>query len=292
MNAAKASREQIEELRRRIAGEHERGLPSAVEGDEVLAVIYAYDQAQAEREQLLDALRAVHEALDIPYAATVGGEETRGPILSHRTLHAIIALRGLVVSPRLMGWEIARLRENLAEHPPTGYLTYEQAQALVAEGRSWVEAVTPPEPDASPAADASTPSPPADSDPAPGGPDRGGWGADVPAAESAAALRRAAGLIELKAYQNVDVVGAITQAASDTRALSATASDLAHAAAKDLTAHLVYDTSRDSRRDLARWARSRTREQIVAELLAAAHGLDGSPRAASNATLPDQKDIT
>ncbi|MEU7743344.1 hypothetical protein [Nonomuraea sp. NPDC049158] len=137
-----------ERLRRRIVDEHARGLCAVADGDEVLAVVDAYDRVRVENEQLLDALRAVLEALDVPHAATIGGEETRCRVLGRRTVHAVIALRALAEPNARMDWEIADLRERLAEHPPTGYVTQEQAQAALAEGKTWAEAVTPAKPSA------------------------------------------------------------------------------------------------------------------------------------------------
>ena len=51
---------------------------------------------------LLDALTAVREALDIPHAATVGDDETRAKILDERLGHTVVMLQGIL--GRDVGW--------------------------------------------------------------------------------------------------------------------------------------------------------------------------------------------
>ena len=46
--------------------------------------------------QIVDALAAVREALDIPHAATVGDDETRAKILDHRLGHAVAMLQSIL----------------------------------------------------------------------------------------------------------------------------------------------------------------------------------------------------
>lgn len=89
-------------------------------------------------------LTAVLEALDIPHPATVGHSEVYGQIRDERATHAVIALRSVLDEKPLMGieWTTAYLREQLANHPPTGYVTVDQAHTALAEGKSWSEAVT------------------------------------------------------------------------------------------------------------------------------------------------------
>ena len=84
---------------------------------------------------------AVIEALDIPYAATVGHEETRQTILDERIRHLVVCMRGMVGPDPEPEWRLAYLRDKLAEHPATGYVTIDQAQERVAQGASWSEAV-------------------------------------------------------------------------------------------------------------------------------------------------------
>ena len=86
----------------------------------------------AAREDLLDALRAVREALGIPHAATVGDQEVRDAILVERAGHAVAMLDGILGKDPFpdVSWSVAYLRARLAEHPATGYKTWE---ARVAE---------------------------------------------------------------------------------------------------------------------------------------------------------------
>lgn len=89
-------------------------------------------------------LAAVLEALDIPHPATVGDGEVYSRIRDDRATHAVVALRSVLDDKPLMGidWTAAYLREQLASHPPTGYVTVGQARAALAEGKTWSEAVT------------------------------------------------------------------------------------------------------------------------------------------------------
>jgi hypothetical protein len=88
-------------------------------------------------------LEAVLDALDIPFAATVGHAETRQKILADRAMHAVIALRSILDDADGMFAEVAvsHLRAKLAEHPATGYVTTEQAHQRLAEGANWMQAV-------------------------------------------------------------------------------------------------------------------------------------------------------
>ncbi|WJD99748.1 hypothetical protein [Streptomyces antimycoticus] len=76
-------------------------------------------------EPVADLLRAVLEALDIPYPATVGDSEAHARVLTDRAMHAVIALHDILDEgvARHLGieWTTAHLRKRLAEHPPTGY---------------------------------------------------------------------------------------------------------------------------------------------------------------------------
>jgi hypothetical protein len=91
-----------------------------------------------------DLLAAVLEALDIPHPATTGGEQAHDRLLNTRAVHAAIALRAVLDDGPGLGaaWNAHYLRERLAEHPVTGYVTVEQAHAALAEGKSWSQAVT------------------------------------------------------------------------------------------------------------------------------------------------------
>lgn len=74
-------------------------------------------------EPAADLLRAVLEALDIPYPATVGDNEQHARILGDRVMHTVIALRDVLDHRPYtdIEWSTAYLRKKLAEHPPTGY---------------------------------------------------------------------------------------------------------------------------------------------------------------------------
>ncbi|MGW0692771.1 hypothetical protein [Streptomyces sp. NPDC002738] len=89
-------------------------------------------------------LAAILKALDIPHPATVGDTVQHDRVLNDRAMHAAIALRGVLDDKPLMTveWTTAYLRERLAEHPPTGYVTSNQARAALAAGKTWSEAVT------------------------------------------------------------------------------------------------------------------------------------------------------
>lgn len=78
-------------------------------------------------EHLLDALRAVLEAVDIPNGATMGAQETRDAILLQRVGHVAVMLRSLLSRNSWdndWSWSVQYLRERLAEHPATGYKTW------------------------------------------------------------------------------------------------------------------------------------------------------------------------
>lgn len=96
-------------------------------------------------EPVHDLLAAVLEALDLPHPATTGGTQAHDRLLNTRARHACIALRSVLDDDGSgMGpaWDAAYLRERLAEHPVTGYVTADQAHAALDAGQSWSEAVT------------------------------------------------------------------------------------------------------------------------------------------------------
>lgn len=90
-----------------------------------------------------DLLAAVLEAIDLPHPATEGGAEVYDRIRNERATHVAVALRSVLDDKPLMDieWTTAYLREQLAKHPATGYVTVVQAHARLAEGKSWSEAV-------------------------------------------------------------------------------------------------------------------------------------------------------
>jgi hypothetical protein len=88
----------------------------------------------ADPAQLADALAAVREALDIPYAATVGDDEIRARILDQRLGHAVAMLQGIFGRDTVpdIPWSAAYLRARLAEHPAQGYKTWAERMAELA----------------------------------------------------------------------------------------------------------------------------------------------------------------
>src|SRR5438093_9010023 len=76
------------------------------------------DQGQHSAHELLGALAAVLEALDIPHAATVGDDETRTRILLERVGHTVVMLNSILLAEHPApdaAWAIAYLRARLAE---------------------------------------------------------------------------------------------------------------------------------------------------------------------------------
>ncbi|MFI8303703.1 hypothetical protein ACIF80_09660 [Streptomyces sp. NPDC085927] len=95
-------------------------------------------------DDVRELLAAVLEAIDLPHPATTGGAEVHDRLLSARVVHARIALRNLLDDVPDLGpaWTAKYLRERLAEHPVTGYVTVDQAHAALDAGKTWSEAVT------------------------------------------------------------------------------------------------------------------------------------------------------
>lgn len=81
-----------------------------------------------EREQLLDALRAVHEALDIPYPATPDDIDAYREVLEGRAIQASFALWHILACPADAARHVAYLRARLAEWPQTSYTPYEASE--------------------------------------------------------------------------------------------------------------------------------------------------------------------
>jgi hypothetical protein len=76
---------------------------------------------------VIDLLRAVLTAIDIPYPATAGEEAYYQRALAERAMHTAITLRRVLGTERPsfpadeLAWEAAYLRQQLAKHPLTGY---------------------------------------------------------------------------------------------------------------------------------------------------------------------------
>jgi hypothetical protein len=89
-------------------------------------------------EPVRDLLAAILEAIDLPHPATVGDTEAHDRLLNTR-----IALRSLLDDGPVLGlaWSAAYLREQLAKHPVTGYVTVDQAHERLDAGMSWTDAV-------------------------------------------------------------------------------------------------------------------------------------------------------
>jgi len=69
-------------------------------------------------EETAAIIEAVLVALDIPHPATVGDEKAWLWCRSNRAMHVVIALRMIRERSAGVEWNLARLRERLAEHPP------------------------------------------------------------------------------------------------------------------------------------------------------------------------------
>jgi hypothetical protein len=87
--------------------------------------------------------RAVLDAIDIPYAATTGHEETRRRILDDRLMNMVAYLRGIADrdDARDLTPDLGMPRERLDENPAAGYVTHDQAAARTAAGASWTDAI-------------------------------------------------------------------------------------------------------------------------------------------------------
>ncbi|MFB4285663.1 hypothetical protein ACBJ59_61125 [Nonomuraea sp. MTCD27] len=266
----------LEALRRRIVAEHEQCLPTVAEGDEVLAVFAELDRARVESEQLRDALRAVYEALDVPYAASEGDAEVRADLVDVRAGLAKRMLARLTYpeAHANVAEEVEELRAELAEHPPVGYVTDEQARAARAAGKSYKESVTPPA-EPSPVEElAATDEPAPDALPA----------GDPSPAAVAGVLRLVAGLLPHIGLHQYGLLGSLDEASiRSARAIEQTdgleasreyARLLAAAARGALLGHIGAAAPDPAL--LARWAQGHTVEHIRAVMRAAADRLDGS----------------
>ncbi|MGW5427900.1 hypothetical protein ACWET9_11870 [Streptomyces sp. NPDC004059] len=92
---------------------------------------------------VVNLLTAILEAIDLPHPATVGWQGVHDKLLNERVMYAKLALRSALGDCSLgIQWDTDYLRERLAEHPPTGYVTSDQARAARAKGKTWSEAVT------------------------------------------------------------------------------------------------------------------------------------------------------
>jgi hypothetical protein len=125
----------MENMRITAATDREEGLmiePQPLSGENVPSAGDVLNQrVTITLTEALHALTAVLKALDIPHAATVGDEEIRTKILLERVMHAAGTLeRVLGDDPYIdIPWQVAYLRARLAEHPATGYKTWDERMA-------------------------------------------------------------------------------------------------------------------------------------------------------------------
>lgn len=104
----------------------------------------------AEAAELRELLAVVLEALDIPYAATMGGEEVRHKVLADRALRTVVTLRAVVEGlPRYLTIrdEAESLRALLPVYPAVGYVTAVTARARREAGQDYMQSVTPQTPE-------------------------------------------------------------------------------------------------------------------------------------------------
>jgi hypothetical protein len=82
---------------------------------------------EIDKALFLDALKAIHEAIRIPFPATYGDAEIYGEILETRVMHAAHFISAFLTDENRQQaddwrqWHIAYLRDRLAESPPIGY---------------------------------------------------------------------------------------------------------------------------------------------------------------------------
>ncbi|GAA0899486.1 hypothetical protein GCM10009574_084310 [Streptomyces asiaticus] len=76
-------------------------------------------------EDVADLLRAVLEALRIPFPATFGDTDRFREVLDNRAMDVVVAIEGVLSDPTgwAIGWITPYLRKQLAKNPPTGYRT-------------------------------------------------------------------------------------------------------------------------------------------------------------------------
>src|SRR5690606_11884586 len=90
---------------------------------------------QVSPEVLWDVITLIHEALDIPKAATTGGDSIRQQILTTRIMHVMALLSAVQdMSEPLVVLSIRHARRQLAQHPAEGYVTDAELTAALALG--------------------------------------------------------------------------------------------------------------------------------------------------------------
>lgn len=99
----------------------------------------------ADAAELRKLLAAVVEALDLPYAATVGGDEVRSKVVADRLMSVMVVMKAVVAGlPRYttIAAQVEHLRERVAEHPARGYVTWDTAIARREAGQDYMQSVT------------------------------------------------------------------------------------------------------------------------------------------------------
>lgn len=91
-------------------------------------------------EDLLDALRAIREALALPLAATAKGREVYAEALKRRAWNVEGTIDWILDNRGEAHEATAHLRRWLAAHPVPDYVTSDEAQAALAAGKMWAEA--------------------------------------------------------------------------------------------------------------------------------------------------------
>lgn len=92
--------------------------------------------------EAVSVIRAVLDALSLPYAATVGGAEERRELTARRAAYLAASLRR-VVDGQNLDRELADLADVLAAEAPVQYVTNQEATDRRASGMTWTEAVQP-----------------------------------------------------------------------------------------------------------------------------------------------------
>jgi len=91
-----------------------------------------------------EALELIFSGLDIPLAATAEGESVRAAVLEVRTRYIVSFLRDFLTGDDArQRFELNYLAKQLADTPPVGYVTNEQADDRLKAGLTWSEAITP-----------------------------------------------------------------------------------------------------------------------------------------------------
>ncbi|MFD0800827.1 hypothetical protein ACFQZU_05775 [Streptomonospora algeriensis] len=77
------------------------------------------EDSEPTAEEYRRTLVAILEAIDLPFGATVGDEECRAEVVSHRAIQTVVHLRALLEEsdPRDRAVTLAHLRDRLSDYP-------------------------------------------------------------------------------------------------------------------------------------------------------------------------------